>query len=108
MGEVCFVLIMRMKCLGCSGTHAILTADMIPYCRYMTHACLMVLSGTEAFLDYQERRRLRKRAERFLGFCVAFGISGGISDPAAADRLTIPLFRLACFQIRRGRIFMSG
>ena len=45
MGEVCFVLIMRMKCLGCSGTHAILTADMIPYCRYMTHACLMVVSG---------------------------------------------------------------
>ena len=51
MGEVCFVLIMRMKCRGCNGTHAILTADMIPYCRYMTHACLMVLAGGEVFLD---------------------------------------------------------
>ena len=57
MGEVCFVLIMRMKCRGCNGTHAILTADMIPYCRYMTHACLMVLAGGEVFLD--------DRAERF-------------------------------------------
>lgn len=28
MGEVCFVLIMRMKCRGCNGTHEIQTTNL--------------------------------------------------------------------------------